>query len=71
MGIDDLVNQGKAFLDQNKDKINEALKSEQAEGVSDSVLDAASDFVKKIAPDEHDAKIDEVRNNIDKAVGNQ
>ena len=25
MGIDDLVNQGKEFLDQNKDKIGEAL----------------------------------------------
>ena len=33
MGIEDLVNQGKDFLDQNKDKIGEALKSEQAEGV--------------------------------------
>ena len=48
MGIDDLVNQGKDFLDQNKaDKIGEALKSEQAEGVSDGALDAAAEFVKK------------------------
>ena len=44
MGIDDLVNQGKDFLDQNKDKIGEALKSEQAEGVSDGALDAAAEF---------------------------
>lgn len=30
MGVEDLVNQGKDFLDQNKDKIAEALRSEQA-----------------------------------------
>jgi hypothetical protein len=71
MGIDDLVNQGKQFLDQNKDKIDGALKSEQAEGVSDSALDAAAEFVKKVAPDEHDPKIDEVRDNIDRSIGNQ
>ena len=38
MGFDDLVNQGKGLYEQNKDKIAEALKSEQAEGVSDKVL---------------------------------
>ena len=71
MGIDDLVNQGKDFLEQNKDKIGEMLKSEQAEGVSDSALDAGADFVKKLAPDEHDATIDGVRDNVDKAIGNE
>ncbi|WP_312678452.1 Rv0909 family putative TA system antitoxin [Microbacterium sp.] len=71
MGIDDIVNQGKEFLEQNKDKIGEALKSDQAEDVSDSVLDAAADFVKKIAPDSVDAQVDGVRDNIDKAIGNE
>ncbi len=71
MGIDDIVNQGKEFLEQNKDKIGEALKSDQAEDVSDSVLDAAADFVKKIAPDPVDAQVDGVRDNIDKAIGNE
>ncbi len=71
MGIDDLVNQGKEFLDQNKDKIDGALKSEQAEGVSDDVLDAAADFVKKIAPDSVDGHVDGVRDSVDKAVGNE
>ncbi len=71
MGIDDIVNQGKEFLDQNKDKIDETLHSEQAEGVSDSVLDAAADFVKKIAPDSVDAQVDGVRDKIDKAIGNE
>ncbi len=71
MGIDDLVNQGKAFLEQNKRKIDETLKSEQAEQVSDKVLDAAADFVKKVAPDSVDAKVDGVRDSIDQAVGNE
>lgn len=71
MGIDDLVNQGKDFLEQNKDKIDDVIKSEQAEGVSDNVLDAAADFVKKIAPDSVDQHVDGVRDNIDKSVGNE
>ena len=71
MGIDDLVNQGKDFLEQNKDKINDAIKSEQAEDVSDNVLDAAAEFVKKVAPDSVDQHVDGVRDNIDKAVGNE
>lgn len=71
MGIDDLVNQGKQFLDQHKDKIDETLKSEQAEGVSDKALDAAADFVKKVAPDSVDQHVDGVRDNIDKHIGNQ
>jgi hypothetical protein len=71
MGIEDLVNQGKDFLDQNKDKIGEALNSDQAEDVSDNALDAAADFVKKVAPDSVDAHVDGVRDNVDKAIGNE
>ncbi|WP_106816552.1 Rv0909 family putative TA system antitoxin [Microbacterium timonense] len=71
MGIDDLVNQGKEFLEQNKDKIQDVITSEQAENVSDSALDAAADFVKKVAPDSIDQHVDGVRDSIDKAVGNQ
>jgi phage terminase small subunit len=71
MGIDDVVNKGKAFLDQHKDKIEDTLKSEKAEGVSDKVLDAAADFVKKVAPDSVDAKVDEFRDAADKHIGNE
>ena len=71
MGIDDLVNQGKEFLEQNKDKIDDVIKSEQAEDVSDNVLDAAADFVKKVAPDSIDQHVDGVRESVDKAVGNE
>lgn len=71
MGIDDLVNQGKDFLEQNKDKIDDVIKSDQAEDVSDNVLDAAADFVKKIAPDSVDQHVDGVRDTIDKSIGNE
>lgn len=71
MGIEDLVNQGKDFLEKNKDKIEETLKSDQAEQVSDNVLDAAADFVKKVAPDSVDAKVDGVRDTLDSKIGNE
>ncbi|MFJ4225433.1 hypothetical protein [Microbacterium sp. NPDC089695] len=71
MGIDDLVNKGKEFLEQNKDKIEEVLHSEQAESVSDSVLDAGANFVKKVAPEGVEAHVDSVRDNIDKSIGNE
>jgi hypothetical protein len=71
MGLDDLVNQGKGLYEQNKDKIDAALKSEQAEGISDSILDTGAGWAKKIAPDEHDAKVDGVREDIDRSVGSE
>lgn len=71
MGIDDIVNKGKEFLEQNKEKIDDALKSEQAEEISDNVLDTAADFVKKVAPDSVDQHVDGVRDNIDKSIGNE
>ena len=71
MGIDDLVNQGKDFLEKNKDKIEDTLSSDQAEQVSDSVLDAAAEFVKKVAPDSVDGKVDDVRSTIDSKIGNE
>lgn len=71
MGIDDLVNQGKQFLDDNKDKIGDALTSDQAEDVSDKALDAAAEFVKKVAPESAHEQVDGVRDNIDKSIGNE
>jgi len=71
MGIEDLVGKGKEFLEQNKDKIAKTLKSEKAEEVSDGALDKAAEFVKKVAPDAVDAKVDGVRNTIDSKIGDQ
>jgi hypothetical protein len=70
-GFDDLVNQGKGLYGQNKDKIDDFLRSEQAEQISDKILDGASGAAKKIVPDEHHGTIDDVRGNVDGAIGNQ
>ncbi|MCK3768534.1 hypothetical protein MZK47_02465 [Microbacterium aerolatum] len=70
MGIDDVVNKGKDLYEQNKDKIAEAVKSEQAEDISDKVLDGVADFAKKIAPGASE-KIDQIRDEADKSIGNQ
>lgn len=71
MGIEDLVNQGKEFLEQNKDKIEETLSSDKAEEVSDNVLDAAADFVKKVAPESAHGTVDDIRGTIDSKIGNE
>lgn len=70
-GFDDLAKQAGDFIEQNKDKIQEVLKSEQAEGVSDQLLDGIGEAVKKIVPDEHDGIVDDVKGNIDKSIGNE
>jgi hypothetical protein len=69
--LDDLSKKAQDFVADNKDKIDEALKSEQAENVSDKILGGLAEGVKKITPDEHDAKIDDVRKNLDGKIGNQ
>jgi uncharacterized protein YaaN involved in tellurite resistance len=69
--LDDLGKKAQDFIADNKDKIDDALKSEKAEDVSDKILGGLAEGVKKITPDEHDAKIDGVRENLDKKIGNQ
>ena len=69
--LDDLSKKAQDFVEQNKDKIDEALNSEQAEDISDKILGGVSEGLKKIAPDEHDSKIDDVRANIDKKIGTE
>jgi uncharacterized protein (DUF1778 family) len=69
--LDDLTKKAQDFVEENKDTINDALNSQQAEDISDKVLDAVSDAAKKVTPDEHDAKVDDVRANIDKAIGTE
>lgn len=71
MGIDDIVNKGRELFEQNKDKVGEFLQSDQAEEISDKVLDGAAGVAKRVTPDEHDAKVDDIRDNLDKAVGSE
>jgi len=70
MAIDDVVNKGKDLYEQNRDKIEEVVKSEQVEDISDKVLDGVADFAKRIAPGAAD-KIDEIRDSADKSLGNE
>lgn len=69
--LDDLGKKAQDFVADNKDKIDEALNSEQAEDISDKILDSVSDAAKKVLPDEHDAKIDDVRANLDGKIGTE
>ncbi|WP_221583771.1 hypothetical protein [Microbacterium sp. G2-8] len=71
MGFDDLVNKGKDAYEQNKDRVDDALRSEKAEEISDSILDKGEALAKKVAPDSADSKIDEVRAKLDGKIGDQ
>lgn len=71
MGIEDLINNGKKLYEQNQDKIQAALKSEQAEQISDAILDGASGVAKKVTGGKFDAQIDGARDAADKAVGTE
>jgi len=69
--LDDLTKKAQDFVEENKDQINEVLNSEQAEDISDKILDGVSEAAKKVIPEEHHAKVDDVAANIDKAVGTE
>ncbi|MBC9927659.1 MULTISPECIES: antitoxin [unclassified Leucobacter] len=78
MGIEDLgakaeqaAKQVGDVIGQNKEKIEAALKSEQAEGLSDKVLDGATGLFNKITGDKFADQAEDVRKNIDGAVGNE
>ena len=59
------------FAKENADKVGEALKSDQAESISDKLLDGAADLANKVTGGSHADKIAEVRENLDGKIGNQ
>jgi len=69
--LDDLTKKAQDFVEENKDQIQEALNSEQAEDISDKVLGSVAAAAKKIVPEEHHDKIDEVHASIDKSIGTE
>lgn len=71
MGIEDLAKQAGDFAKENADKISDALKSEQAEGISDKVLDGAADLANKLTGGKFAEQIDGARNEADKHIGNE
>lgn len=68
-GFDDITKKAQAFL---KDgKVQDALKSEKAEGVSDNILDAVANAADKATGGKHSDKIRQAREQADKKLGNQ
>lgn len=60
MGIEDLTNQAKDFL-----------KSEQAEGISDKLLDGAADLANKVTGEKYAEHVDTARDAADGAIGHE
>jgi hypothetical protein len=68
-GFDDITKKAQEFL---KDgKVQDALKSAQAEGISDKVFDGVADAVKKATGGKFDEQIDKARKQADKHVGDE
>ncbi|MBX3068534.1 MAG: antitoxin [Cryobacterium sp.] len=60
MGIDDIINDAK-----------DAVKSEQAEEISDNILDGAENLIDKVTGGKLAEQVDDVRDAIDKKIGNE
>ncbi len=71
MGIEDMTKQAGDFVKENADKVGDALKSEQAEGISDKVLDGVADFAKKVTGGKFDEQIEGARDAADGAIGSE
>lgn len=68
-GFDDITKKAQEFL--NDPKVKDALNSEQAEDVSDKLLDGVAGAAKKVTGGKFDAKIEGARDEADKHVGNE
>ncbi|UAJ81511.1 antitoxin [Leifsonia sp. ZF2019] len=68
-GLDDITNKAKEFLD--SDTVKNALKSEQAEDISDKLLDGVADAANKVTGGKFESQIDGARDAADKAIGTE
>lgn len=71
MAIDDLGKKAKDFLGENADKVQDALKSEQAESISDKVLDGIAGVANKVTGGKHSDQIDDMKTKLDGQIGNE
>lgn len=71
MGIEDAVQKGKKLFEEHREKIDGALKSEQAEQISDKVIHGVRDAAKKVVPEGHHGTVDDIARKADGAVGNE
>ncbi len=67
MGIDDITGKAKEFLE--SDQVKGMLESEQAEDISDKVLDAVAEAADKVTGGKFSDQIEDVKSNIDGAIG--
>lgn len=68
-GFDDITKKAQEFL--NDPKVKDALNSEQAEDISDKLLDGVAGTAKKVTGGKFDDKIEGARDEADKHVGNE
>jgi hypothetical protein len=67
-GFDDITKKAQEFL---KDgKVQDALKSEKVEGISDSILDSVAGAADKLTGGKFHDKIESAKEEADKKVGN-
>lgn len=66
-GFDDITGKAKEFLE--SDQVKDALKSEQAEDISDKLLDGVAGAANKVTGGKFQEQIDGARDQADKAVG--
>jgi hypothetical protein len=68
-GFDDITKKAQDFL---KDgKVQDALKSEKAEGISDNILDAVAGAADKATGGKYSDKIAQAKEQADKKIGDQ
>ena len=71
MGLEDLGKKAGEFLSENADKIQDALHSEQAEQISDKLLDGAENLANKVTGGSHADQIADLKQQADGAIGNE
>lgn len=67
---EEVTDKAKAFVDENRDKIEEALRSDKAEEVSDKIIHGLADGLKKVTGGRFDEQIDKTAENLDDKIGN-
>ncbi|TPW74631.1 antitoxin [Schumannella soli] len=68
-GLDDITKKAQEFL--GSDDVKNVLKSEQAEDISDKVLDGVADAVNKVTGGKFEEQVDGARDAADKAIGTE
>lgn len=68
-GFDDITKKAQEFL--GGDQVKDALHSEQAEGISDSLLDGVAGAANKVTGGKFEEQIGGARDAADKQVGNE